>query len=259
MNEAKGPRLIQSVKRAVDIMNCFDSSHIELSLSEISEKLNLNVSTVHGIINTLYNYSYIDKNSNNGKYKLGLEFVLKAALVSDNLDLKEIGHPYLTALTQKHQETSHLYIMQNQQLFCIDDVETEGSYFILSSKAGGKLPLHASASGKVFLAHMDEPQLTKFLQNHKFTKLTEKTITNKKHLLDHLQATRERGYGIEDEEIERGAYSIAAPIKEAKERVIGTISIIGSIDSMKANEEGIRLSLLEAASQISSRFGYDGL
>jgi DNA-binding IclR family transcriptional regulator len=250
------PRLIQSVKRALDIINCFDSLNVQLSLSEISEKLNLNISTVYGILNTLCAYSYIDKNPHNGKYKLGLEFLLKANLVSQSLDLKEIGHPFLTELTKKYHETSHLYVYQNEQIFCVDKVESPSTYFIISSRAGSKLPMHASASGKVFLASMPEEELQTFLKKYKLTKLTDKTITDKRQLLKNLQQIRELGYGIENEEIEEGAYSIAAPVKDAAGRTIGTISMVGSISRIKENEEPIRADLLKAASAISCQFGY---
>ncbi|WP_339157677.1 IclR family transcriptional regulator [Paenibacillus sp. FSL W8-0186] len=255
LNE-KNPRLIQSVKRALDIVNCFDSLHTQLSLTEISERLNLNISTVYGLINTLCAYSYIDKNPNNGKYRLGLEFLLKANLVSQSLDLKEIGHPYLTELTKKFHETSHLYVYQHEQIFCVDKVESPNNYFIISSRAGSKLPMHASASGKIFLAHMPELELQSFLQNYKLTKLTEKTITDKRKLLNNLQQIREQGYSIEDEEIEAGAYSIAAPIKDAAGQTIGTISIIGSLSRIKENEKQVLAELLAAAGGISSQFGY---
>ncbi|MGG1313214.1 IclR family transcriptional regulator [Cohnella laeviribosi] len=250
------PRLIQSVKRALDIINCFDSLNVQLSLSEISEKLNLNISTVYGILNTLCAYSYIDKNPHNGKYKLGLEFLLKANLVSQSLDLKEIGHPFLTELTKKYHETSHLYVYQNEQIFCVDKVESPSTYFIISSRAGSKLPMHASASGKVFLASMPEEELQTFLKKYKLTKLTDKTITDKRQLMKNLQQIRELGYGIENEEIEEGAYSIAAPVKDAAGRTIGTISMVGSISRIKENEEPIRTDLLKAASVISCQFGY---
>lgn len=255
MNE-KNPRLIQSVKRALDIINCFDSLHTQLSLTEISEKLDLNISTVYGIINTLSAYSYIEKNPNNGKYRLGLEFLLKANLVSQSLDLKEIGHPYLTELTRKHHETSHLYVYQQEQIFCVDKVESPNNYFIVSSRAGSKLPMHASASGKVFLAHMSEPELNNYFQNHKLTRLTDKTITDKKKLTACLQDIRTKGYGIEDEEIEEGAYSIAAPVKDAAGQTVGTVSVIGSLARIKDNEEAIVGDLMEAARSISSQFGF---
>jgi IclR family KDG regulon transcriptional repressor len=252
----KKPRLIQSVQRALDIINCFDSLHTQLSLTEISEKLNLNISTVYGLIHTLSAYSYIDKNQDNGKYKLGLEFLLKANLVSQSLDLKEIGHTYLTDLTKKYHGTSHLYVYQHEQIFCVDKVESPNNYFIISSRAGHKLPMHASASGKVFLAHMSEAELQNFLNHNKLTSLTDKTITDKKKLLSNLQQIREQGYGIEDEEIETGAYSMAAPIKDAAHRIVGTISIVGSLARIKEQEDDIRTDLLAAAASISAQFGY---
>ncbi|WP_438348072.1 IclR family transcriptional regulator [Paenibacillus sp. FA6] len=255
MNEKK-PRLIQSVKRALDIVSCFDSLNVQLSLTEISERLNLNMSTVYGLINTLCAYSYIDKNPNNGKYRLGLEFLLKANLVSNSLDLKEIGHPYLTELTKKYHETSHLYVYQHEQVFCIDKVESPNNYFIISSRAGSKLPMHASASGKIFLAHMSDAELQNYLHNYKLMKLTEKTMTDKETLMNSLQQIRDQGYGIEDEEIEVGAYSIAAPVKDAAGQTVGTISVIGSLARIKENEDLIRADLLAAAHSISNQFGY---
>ncbi len=255
MNE-KNPRLIQSVKRAIDIINCFDSLNVQLSLSEISKKLDLNISTVYGIMNTLCTYSYIDKNPNNGKYKLGLEFLLKANLVSDSLDLKEIGYPYLTELTKKYHETSHLYVYQNHQIFCVGKIESPSNYSIISSRAGSKLPMHASASGKIFLANLADSELEQFLKRYKFTKLTDKTIMNKKQLIKNLQEIRMQGFSIENEEIEQGAYSIAAPVKDVTNQVVGTISIVGSTTRIKQREENICTDLLKAANSISSQFGY---
>jgi len=252
----KHPRLIQSVKRALDIINCFDSMHVQLSLTEISEKLNLNISTVYGIINTLCAYSYIVKNPNNGKYKLGLEFLLKANLVSQSLDLKEIGHPYLVELTKKYNETSHLYVYQQEQLYCVDKVESPNNYFIISSRAGNKLPMHASASGKVFLAYMSEQELEHYLQKGSLPKLTAKTITDRETLLKSLEQIREQGYSIENEEIEEGAYSIAAPVRDADGQIVGTISVVGSLNRIRDNEAQIRDDLLEAARSISSQYGY---
>lgn len=255
MNEKK-VRLIQSVERAAKIIDCFDSLNVQLSLSEISEKTQLNISTVHGIINTLVAYSYIDKNTENSKYKLGIKFLLKASIVAENLDLKEIGHQHLIALTKKYNETSHLYIYHNEQIFCVDKVESPNSYLIMSSKAGGSLPMHAAASGKVILANLPPEELENYLSKYNFIKITTKTIIDKQEFMQDLKKTREQGFGIEDEEIELGAYSIAALIRDSKKHVFGTVSIVGPIARIKENKEQICNDLLTTASSISKAFGY---
>ncbi|GIQ62000.1 hypothetical protein PACILC2_05680 [Paenibacillus cisolokensis] len=116
--------------------------------------------------------------------------------------------------------------------------------------------MHASASGKVFLAYMSEAELQNFLNNNKLAALTDKTITDKKKLLANLQQIRERGYGIEDEEIEPGAYSLAAPVKDASHRIVGTISVVGSLARIREQEDNILADLLAAAEAISHQFGY---
>jgi len=255
MTIIKQPRVIQSVQRALDIINCFDSIHTQLSLTEISEKLELHMSTVHGLINTLCANSYIVK-TGAGKYKLGLEFILKANLVTQSLDLKEIGHPYLKQLTTKYNETSHLYIYQQEQIYCVDKVESPNNYFIISSRAGSKLPMHASASGKVFLSYMAEQQRAAFLANNELLPLTSATMTTIEQLTKHFELIIERGYGIECEEIEDNAYSLAAPIFDAQGHIAATISIIGTIQRIREKEHDILADLLSSAEQISKQLGY---
>lgn len=252
----KNPRLIQSVERAAKIFDCFDSLNSQLSLSEISQKTQLNISTVHGIINTLVNYSYIDKNTDHNKYKLGIKFLLKGIVVSEGLDLREIGHPYLIELTKKYNQTSHLYIYRNKEIYCIDRVESPTSYLIMSSKAGSSLPMHASASGKAVLANLPLQELNNYLDGYDFKKITEKTIVDKQEFMAELEIIKNRGFGTENEEIEIGAYSIAAPIKDSKNYVLGTISIVGPVARIKENERQIYDDLLKSAYSISNAFGY---
>lgn len=256
MPNSKSPRVIQSVQRALDIINCFNSIHTQLSLTEISERLALHISTVHGLINTLCANGYMVKVASTGKYKLGLEFIMKANLVTQSLDLKEIGHPFLTQLTTKYNETFHLYIFQQEQIYCVDKVESPNNYFIISSRAGSKLPIHASASGKVFLTYMKEKERVNFLANYELFGLTNNTITILSELEQHFKLILERGYGIENEEIEDNAYSIAVPIFEAQGNIAATISIIGSKQSIREKEDAILADLLLAAQHISSHLGY---
>ena len=70
MQPQKSGRSIQSVQRAIDIINCFEDNESELTLAQISAALNLNKSTVHGILNTLYQNDFVRQNSS-GRYMLG--------------------------------------------------------------------------------------------------------------------------------------------------------------------------------------------
>ena len=82
-NTKKNGKNIQSVQRAIDILNCFSTAEPALSLGEISARLELNKATVHGILNTLHNNDYICQNSS-GQYLLGRAVFSKAALAGSS-------------------------------------------------------------------------------------------------------------------------------------------------------------------------------
>lgn len=255
----KNIRMIQSVQRALEIIECFDTRNKELQLSEISEKLGLNISTVHGILQTLVAYSYIEKSPDNGKYRLGLKLLEKGVMVSEGLNLRDIGRPHLNSLTDKYQETSHLCLMQQNALYCIDKVESPYAYLIMSSKIGRTLPLHATASGKAILAFLPEEDLNRFINQMQLIKLTKNTISDLVELREALDRIRSDGYSIEEEETELGSYSIAAPIRNHRGRVIASISLSGPSVRIKENQESIIKDLIERADSISMELGYKGI
>lgn len=252
----KSTRLIQSVQRALNIIECFDSRDKQLSLSEISERVDLNISTTHGLLQTLLANSYINKAPETGKYKLGLKFLEKGILVSEGLDLREAGRPYLKRITDKYQETSHLCIYQDGEIYCIDKMESPQAYLIMSSKVGRKLPIHATASGKVILANLSEKELLIANAHNDLIKLTNNTLTEIQEIKGVLGTIIDQGYAIENEETEMGAYSIAAPIRNYKGQVFGSISISGPIVRIKDHQEEIITDLKIMAASISRELGY---
>ena len=74
----KEVRVIQSVQRAIDIINCFDEHELKLTLPQISAKLELNINTVRGLVNTLVANGYLEHVADGNCYMLGLAFLPKA-------------------------------------------------------------------------------------------------------------------------------------------------------------------------------------
>ena len=245
-------RVIQSVQRALDIMDCFDEQNKELSLTEISKKLNLHKSTVHGIINTLLINNYISQNPANDKYSLGLKLVLKGFLTSEKLTIKDVSTKYLRYVTEKYEITSHLNLYQNNEIICVEKVTSKHSYYVLSSIVGRTLPLHATASGKLTLAHFSEEALQNYINNSSFEPFTDKTIIDENELRLHLKKIRENGYSIENEEIEYGATSVAVPIYfKQNGNFIGTISITASSSRVESLLEDLIKDLKYCGNEIT--------
>ena len=248
-----GSRVIQSIQRALDIVECFTNKKTELSLGEISAMLTLNKSTVHGILNTLLVNGYVNQNPENGKYLLGKKFISKSLIVSNSLLFKSFGEKYLVAISEKYNVTSHFMMYERKELYTLKLYLPSTSYYIISSIIGKTIPFHATASGKIILAQMKLKELEQYLQRHPMIRYTAKTITELDALKRELQKIRENSYSIENEEVENGVFSVACPIYNQFDEIAGTISISASL-SIESLLADLIVDLKIAAKQISQEF-----
>ena len=92
--------------------------------------------------------------------------------------------------------------------------------------------LQSTALGKAILAHTPRERVEQILDQHGLPQITENTITDRQELLDELEAVRERGFAIDDEERISGIWCIGAPIK-SDDRVLGAVSVSGPTSRMK--------------------------
>ena len=250
----KSPQQIKSVEKAIRILEAFSDNDFEMSLSEISKKIDMPKATVYRIIETLKNNGLIDQRSDNGKYKLGLKLFELGSLVFKKLKLREVALPYMEALSKKCGETIHLGILQGDEVISIENCE---SSFDLRSNIyiGKRAPLYCTGVGKVLLAFLPPDEISKILKN-KRKKYTKNTIVEKKKLEKELKKIREEGFAIDNMEHEEGIRCIAAPIRNHEDKVIASISISGA--SIRITEEKIpQLALMvkETADNISRKLG----
>lgn len=250
--DASKSNLIQSIQRAIDILDCFDNNNPELSLAEITKKVNLHKSTVYGIVNTLYFNDYLTKDSETSKYSLGIRLLIKSSLASEKLNLKNIAAKYIQELTNKYDLTTHLNIFESQKVYCLDKLSSDTSYYTLSSIVGRSLPLNATASGKLMLAFLDKEDAITIIDDLEFTSYTENTITDKETLLAELDKIIKNGYSLEYEEVEYGAVSAGAPIF-FNDDIVGTISVTGSTIRFDLIKEDLIKDLIIYARKISNK------
>jgi len=244
-------RVIQSVQRAIDIIECFDKENKELSLHEISTNLDLNKSTTHGLINTLMINGYIHQDVKNGKYYLGKKLIMKALMVSEDRILRNAGEGFINHITEKYGVTGLLFLYKDKALISIKNTIPKESYYSLNSNTMLDTPLHATASGKLVLSNMPHEVLRKYIENNELYKFTSNTIVETESLLRELKNIKDQGYSIEKEEVELGIYSIAAPIYNEKNNLIGTISIIAPFFKIDGFLEEIINDIKNAGIEIS--------
>lgn len=246
---------IQSIDRALTIFEMFDKGTDELGILDISERMELPKSTVHGIIRTLVMRGYLVQNADTKKYKLGIRLFKLGNIVSEGLDIKEKAAIYLEEVFHQTNETVHLVRFENNEAIYIDKRESE-STIRMYSQVGRKAPLHCTGVGKAILAYLDKDTQKSILSSSELTAYTEKTIVDQNQILEELNSIQERGYATDDEEIEMGLFCVAAPIFDFSGRVVGSVSTAGP--KFRFTEEKIQVAkkgITEAARKISKEMG----
>jgi IclR family transcriptional regulator, KDG regulon repressor len=248
--------IIQSVDRALHILDLFDETKTELKITEISRRLDLNKSTVHSLLKTLQKHNYIEQDMESGKYKLGLKLFERGNLIIHSLDVRAIAKPHLLELSTNTGDTLHLVILDGKEGLYIDKVEGTSAN-VVYSRIGRRIPIHCSAVGKALVAFKQEFAIKKLLEGYVYKKQTDKTIRNEKEFLKELSTVRVLGYAIDYEENEPGICCVAVPVRNHLGEVIAAISL--SMPTPKMTQQQLSLTvprLLEVSDKISKQFGF---
>lgn len=249
--------IIQSVERALKILDLFDERERELTITEISKRMNLHKSTVHSLLKTLQVHHYISQNEENGKYLLGLKLFERGSMVVSHLDLRSVARKHLEWLSAITNLTIHLVILDGQEGVYVDKVEGSG-VTVVYSRIGRRVPIHTSAVGKSLVATKTDSELDLLLDGYIYTRPTEKSIGSKEEFLAVIEQARIAGYSMDNEENEPGIVCLAVPIKDYSGKVIAAVSV--SMPASKINEETreyyVRI-LKECSSKISQELGYE--
>lgn len=246
---------VQAIDRAVLILRCFSERTRELSLGEITERLDINKSTLHGIISTLKYHGLIDQDERTQKYKLGLGLLELGAIVSNSMDINEIAEPYLDDLCAKLHETVHMCLLENRDVVYIAKKESDQSVRIITN-IGSRIPAYCTGVGKALLANQPLESLELHLPDT-LEKMAPNTVTDKAILKSDLEKIRSRGYAIDDEEYIPGLFCVAAPIFDRNGQAKYAISTSGPSVRMNPDKVEQAVALVrEAAKEISKRLGY---
>ncbi len=226
-----GAGLIQSIKRAVDVLKCFET-HISLGVTEISKMLSLHKSTAFGIINTLEKCGLLEKNEASSKYSLGMELFRLGSNI--NINIREICAPHLKQIVESTGETVNLVMRSGENVIYLDKVESPYSMRICT-RIGQQYPMYCTAVGKAILAFLDASESGEILSRIQLIAFTENTITDKNKLKEQFEKIRQNGYAIDMEEMEYGLICVAVPVLNTSGSPVASISVSGP--AVRMNDE----------------------
>ena len=224
--------LVNSVNKALRILECFTASQRDLSLSQITRMLGMPKSTVLNLIRTLETNGYLLHSSDSQTYQLGYRLMCLSHSLRTSMPIIRYAAPFLEELQVRTGENVYLVSHVDGQVLYLEGVYTSiriGNYSI----AGKLLPMHCTGCGKAMLAYLPEDELEWVLRTRGLCAVTKNTITTRERLAAELEAVRVRGYALDNEEETLGVKCVAMPIRDSSGYPAGAISISGTVMSMR--------------------------
>ena len=248
---------INSVLRALKILDAFSVESPTYTNKELSEKLSLNKSTVTALLSSLEEGGFLDKDTITREYRLTHRLHQLGRVYIDQLDLHRVAIPLLTELAVAYNETVHIGYFNKYTVSNIDTIESTHSIGIRVIR-GEPTDAHGSAMGKVLLANINEEELKEYFNTVELRRHTPNTITSKAKLRRYLLRAKKNGYAIDDGELSDDVRCVAAPIFNNVSKVVSAICISGPMFRMtheKIEKEYIP-AVKNTAFRISQKLGY---
>jgi DNA-binding IclR family transcriptional regulator len=248
------PSIVQAVDRAVSVLMMLARMG-EAGVTEIAGELGVHKSTAFRLLATLESRGLAEQNATRGKYRLGFGVVNLASAVTASLDLNRVSRSVCEVLARDVGETVNLAIHDGDSVVNVDQVMGSSAVTTVNW-VGRRNPLHATSSGKVFLAHLPAEELDGHLAQP-LPRFTPNTVTNPDDLRRLLGAVRTNGYAFTEEELEVGLNAVAAPILSLEGSVVAALSASGPAYRLTPERlADVARQTVLAAATISERLGY---
>lgn len=242
---------VPSAERTLDLFEAFEASGKPLVLSELAQRMNVPVSSCHGLVRTLVGRGYLYAVSRRKDFYPTRRLLDLAQIVVRNDPFLERIEPQLQGLRDETRETVILGKRQGEAVLDLDVVE--GPHTVrYTAKPGEYKPLHSSSIGKVMLGALSDDALADWLGAHPLDAVTGRTIVDAKRLRADLEASRQRGWFMTRGENVEDVTALAVALS-IRDEVFG-LAVAGPSHRMEKRIDELAARLVGARRRIEEVF-----
>lgn len=252
---------VQSVRRALQFLRTFSSDRPELGVNELARAHGLHPSSVSRLLRTLADAGFVRLNPQTGRYRLGFSVLELAGLLLHDLDVRAAARPDMQALASRSRETVNLAILDGHEAVVVEQALSD-SVFRYASRVGRRIPLHATAHGKVLLAYSPAARREALLragvgEDGLLTRFTPETVTDPLLLEAELRDILARGYATASGELDVHLAGVAVPIIDHTRAVVASLALPGPLERYTAEHMAALATLAqEAGRRVSAGLGW---
>ncbi len=246
-------QFVQSLSRGLAVIRALSSPE-PMTLSDVARASELSRASARRFVLTLEELGYVQQSA--GRFALTPRVLELGFAYLSALGLPEVAQPHMERLVEMVRESSSVCVLDGDSVVYVARVPTRRIMNVVIN-VGTRFPAYATSMGRVLLAGLDHEACAELLDQIELVPLAHDTITTRSQLEAELERVRLAGYAIVDQELESGLRSVAAPIRDRRERVIAAINL--AVHAPRVTVAEIRESLvgplLETAAAIERDLG----
>lgn len=244
----------RSAARVMDILELFLTGHERLTLTDISNRLDIPKSSAHAILQTMRRRGYLAWDPQTKAYSIGLRLVALAQAAPILRTIQGRARRYLERLSERLHETALLCAYEADGIVVVDKVEspTPVRYTV---QVGERWPLHCTTVGKLYLASLTGDEARALLGRTGLERFTDQTPTSVEQVLAELVQVRRDGFAVNRAEIIDGVTGYGAPVYAAGGTLIGGLAVVGPSERVAPKADAIAEEIVAAARSLSDELG----
>jgi len=247
---------VPNLDRALMILEFLAGQSQGRGVSEIARQLDIPKNSVFRIVSTLHAHGYLLRDDGVKTYSLGRKLLALGYAAVDEHNLMEKSLDALRDLRDATGETALIGTLGHGEGVVLEQMPSPHAVKVLV-EIGHRFPLHTAAPAKAMLAFLPPDEAGPIIDGIRFTRFTEKTITDKEHYLAELEKIRRLGYAVDDGEELEGLGCVSAPVFNRRGRPLAAIWVTGpSFRLPREDFERVGDLVMKKAEAISRRFGY---
>ena len=248
---------IKSIEKCFVILDCMESADSLLNLEDIVRETGYKKTTCFRLLKTMRKLGIVESAPVGKKYQFGHRIISIGSAALKKMNLRESALPILKQLRDETGETVNLTILSGSNVLFIERVMSD--YLVnVNINIGDRLPVYYSSMGKAILSFLPETHIAEILSQLRFEPKTDRTIVSEAALMQEIIKIRRKGFAINDEELEMGLRTVAAPVFNYKGEAFAAINIawLTARRPSRKTFANFAQKVVAAASQISSLMGY---
>ena len=224
VNEDRPPEFVEALAKGLTILESFDATHNEMTLSEVARRAELTPAAARRSLITLVALGYVGQCGK--RFHLTPKVMGLGSAFYFSAGIDQAFQPDLRAMVERFGDASSVATLQEHEVLYVAHYSQQRARRA-SAVVGARYPAHATSLGRVLLAGLSDDQLDAYFAKVEPVALTSRTVTNREDLRRIIYKVREQGFATTVDELDYGVTALAVPIRGARGQTVAALNSSG--------------------------------